>query len=210
MDSVEDTVEELIGKLSSPDAKTRSSAAFRLGHRRDERAIPELIKAMDDTERKVRRRAIIGLGMIGTEPAIKGLMKTFKTNDLKLLWAFNALKGIGITAIPLLIKSLDTTDESIRNSSIEALRIMSNKCKSYEELEEFEMAVNDSAEELRRGHVAEDIMIKAHMALVKLNKILAERKNELAQKRGLMLDGKPKTPKTGGKIWQAARRRTIS
>ncbi len=77
----QDSVQQHIAELQSPDDAVRREAAHMLEGVRDQRAVEALIRALSDSDPDVRRRAARGLGAISESRAVEPLIKTLKDAD---------------------------------------------------------------------------------------------------------------------------------
>ncbi len=114
------------------------------------------------------------------------------------------------SAIPVLIKALGDENGDVRRHVAWGLGIIVIKCESIEALEEVEKGIVEGSKVLRKGPVNKTIQIEAQLKVVNLLKQIAERKNELAPKRDLLLPDTIKPPKKGGIFRTIGRMRTFS
>ncbi len=202
-----DEVEELIEQLKSKDDEARANAAYRLGKITDKRAVPALSKALNDEDKYVRYNAARALGQIGDASAVPPLIERLKDEDVNVrLYAPIALRKIGdASAVPALIETLKDKDGGVRMNANRALEQIVENCKTVEDFEGFEEGIAKGSVALRREK-DRDVRIDAQIEIAKLTRAIAERKDELAPKKDLLLDDKPKPPKKGRGIYHTARR----
>ena len=113
-----------------------------------------------------------------------------------------ALVKIGKAAVPALIEMLKDESKDVQGWVDLVLGKIVRECKTTEGFEEIEKGIDRGSAALRKGRVSKDILIDAQMKIAKLTREIAKRKDKLAPKRDLLLDGKPKPPKKGGKVYR--------
>ena len=172
-----DEVEFLIEQLKSEDVKTRENAAKRLYDIKDKKAVPALCKALKDRDADVRFCAGMALGNIGDA-----------------------------SAVPALIGALKDEDWYVRDRAARVLGKIVAECETMEALENVEKQTEKYSDALRKKHVDKRMLANDFIAVAKTLRIIAEKKDELASKKDLLLDDKPKPPKKGRGIYQASRR----
>jgi len=172
-----DEVEKLIEQLKSESGTTRLIAAEQLGLLKDKRAVPELIRALKDENKIMRCYVAEALGEIGD-----------------------------VSAVPMLIGALKDKNGDVRGWTAEALGNIVEKCKTVEEFERVEKRIGEASALLRNGQVDKSILIDAQIFLANLTREIAKKKDELAPKRDLLLDDKPKPPMKGRGVYRTLRR----
>ena len=205
-----DEVEELIGQLKSEDICVGAKAIERLGEFKDRRAVFALIGAALGRSPGLRSIAAWKLRDIGDPSAVSVLIEVLKSENLgSQEEAAGALEKIGKIAIPRLIETLRNENVYARVYAAELLEKIAKQCKTIEDLEEAEMLLEKGSVVLRKGRIDRDILIYAQVCLAKLTREIAKKKDQLAPKKDLLLDDKPKPPKRGRGVYQTVRR-TIS
>ncbi len=170
-------VEELIKKLKSKRTKTRENAAYQLGKIKDRMVVPALIEVLKDETKTVEWMAAAALRKIGDASAVPVLIGALKDENMHVrFWAAMTL------------------DKVVR------------ECKTIEEAENVEKGIEGSLAALRKERVDKGVLIDAQIKVAKLTREIAEKKDELASKRDLLLDDKPRPPKKGGGMYQEFRK----
>ena len=182
-----DEVEKLIEQLRSGDIKARSSAAHQLGEIKDKRAVPLLIEALKDGDCDVRWKATGALGKIGGTRAVSALIETLR---------FKSYWGVQVS-VSRMIESV------IASRRLESII---EKTSTIEELEEVEKGIDEGSAALRKRGVDEGILINTQIEIAKLTRKIAQKKDELAPKKDLLLDDRPKPPKKDREVYHTARR----
>ena len=204
-------VSALIEALKDEDM--RCYAAEALGKIGDASAVSKLITLLKGEDRFVRKVANQALDKIflqcktiGDASAVPVLVETLKDEGNDIDMRCQAVKALGkivsSSAVAALIEALK--DEAVQKHVDEALEIekIVEKCKTIEDFEEIEGGIDKGSTALRKGRVDKIMLIKAQIKLAKLTRKITERKNELASKKDLLLDDKPKYPKKGGKVYR--------
>ncbi len=166
----------LIEKLKDEDARMRVGAAEALGRIGDASAVPDLIETLGDEDWNVRENAVFALGSIGDA-----------------------------SAVPALIEALKHKESFVRSPLVWALEEIVEKCETTEDFDKVEKGIDKGSVALRKEK-DRDVRISAQIELAKLTRKIAERKNELAPKKDLLLDDKPKPPKKGNGVYRALRK----
>ncbi len=231
-----DEVERLIEQLKSGDVEARESAAVQLGDIKDKRAVPALIGALKDEDGYVRSEATYALGEIGDASAVPALIEALKDeNECLREDAAWALGKIGKSAVPALIEALKDKDRVVRKNAARALGEIGDAsavpaligaltdvdvrmraawalgkiaegCETIEELEKVEKDVGEGSAALRKER-NKGIRIDAQIRIARVVSEIAQKKDELAPERDLLLEGRPRPPKKGGReMCQAVRR----
>ena len=130
---LEDEVLILIETLQhSFDDLKRRKAANKLGKIKDIRAVTVLIKALNDKDHFVARSAARALRLNNDKRSIGPLINKFKSGDSNLrMECRDALVGIGIDAIPGILKALTRKDRNTRELAVEALGGIGEKSTIY-------------------------------------------------------------------------------
>jgi HEAT repeat protein len=131
-------VRELIGKLKSPDAEVRRTAAKDLAELGPEAvtAVPELKKALKDKDLFVRRFAAEALGAIGTgaSSAANDLGKMLMSDSKKeaQLAAAIALGKIGPSGVKALTSAVKdpSKDGAVRRKAAQSLALIGEEARS--------------------------------------------------------------------------------
>ena len=202
-----DEVEKLIEQLKSEDIDAKRIAAVRLMEIKGKRAVSALIEALKDENGDVRRSAAWALREIGDVSAVPVLIRALKDASKNVrFWAVVALREFGdASAVPALVEALKDGDIGGRGNVAEALEKIVEKCKTVEDLDEIERGIDKGSAALRKGRVDKSVLIDAQIEVAKLTSRIAKRKDELAPKRDLLLDGKPKPPKKERGVYRTLR-----
>ena len=110
-----------------------------------------------------------------------------------------------VSAVPTLVGALKVEDVLVRMTVAGALERMIEKCKTTEELQEIDAGIAKGFVALRKEK-DRDVRINTQIELARLTRKITEKKDELAPKRDLLLDDKPKPPKKGRGTYQALRK----
>ena len=173
-----DEVEGLIEELKHSNAESGWNVLNRLSKFNDGRAVPLLINALKT----------------------KGVM-------MQQFYVVAALGNIGdARAVPALIEELKDGAEIVQWEAARALERIVKRCKTIEDFEEFEKGIKEGSAVLRKGRIDKRKLINLQTYLAKLTRRIADMKDELAPKRDLLLDDKPKPPKKGRGPYQVSRR----
>jgi hypothetical protein len=113
----------------------------------------------------------------------------------------DVIAGIGPSAVPALIETLK--NENMRRNAAGALGAIIQNCKTIETVNEFETRLQDGMNKLRK-HWRKGVTTEFGLQISKLMIAAAQKKNKLAPKRDIILEGVPKPPKKG-KIYQQMR-----
>jgi len=121
---------EHVKRLSSRRYKKRADAAYNLGLRGNESAIPFLTKALHDPEWNVRMHAAGSLGRIGHESAVPPLIKALRDPEEKV--RRNAAEALGEIrrdkrAVPELVKALYDPQWKVRAATARALGMIEHE-----------------------------------------------------------------------------------
>jgi len=95
---------------------------------------------------------------------------------------------------------------NVRWKAARALEESVNRCENIEDLEKVEKQTEKYLGALRKKHVSRIMLTDDLIAVAKLTRWIAKKKDELTPKRDLLLDDKPKIPKKGMGIYQVSRR----
>jgi len=206
----ERAVPALIERLKDENEGVRVNAAWALGNIGDASAVPALIKASKNGSKNVRRCAASALGNIGDASAVSILMELlFRDKEWVVReYAGWALGAIGKPAIPELLEALKDKHYPVQVRAADALEKVVKKFSTMEELEEIEKGISDYSTELREGHPDKTTLINAQIEIASVTREIAQKKDELAPRRDLLLDDKPKPPKRGRGVYQTVRRAT--
>lgn len=119
----EAVIDSLTTLVSSPDARSRLSAARALGNLASSRSTPALVQTLDDEDWRVREAAANALGNIGDSAAIPGLLRAWPDPDDHVRASIvSSLGEIGeILGAPPVIEALADDDRHVRHSAAEAL-----------------------------------------------------------------------------------------
>ena len=109
-------------------------------------------------------------------------------------------------AIPALFEALKVEDKDARGKAAEALGRNIGTCETIEELKKVERRFEQESVVLRKKHTGKGELIDAQIEIAKLISTIAERKDELAPKRNLLLTDKPKPPKKGKGVYRIFKR----
>jgi HEAT repeat protein len=175
-------------------------------------AIPALIEILKDEE--LRLHAAEELVFIGV-PAIPSLSGGLKDGNCGVReYAAIALGNIAMNnrgdaeilkALHSLVEALTDEDQRVRDKAAWALENILQGFKTIEQIIEIEKQIDESYRNLTMKHGGLDRVSVKPMELIKVRLAAAQRKNELASKRDIILDGIPKPPKRGGHLYQSTR-----
>ena len=126
-------------------------------------------------------------------------------NESAANYCSDTLFMMGKSAVPALIEALKEEDVYGRAVATKVLVNIVEKCKTTEDLEKVEKGIEQGSAVLRKGRVDKGILIDVQITIAKLTREIAKKKDELAPKRDLLLDDKPKPPKKGRGVYHTAR-----
>ena len=182
-------------------------AALALRNIGDPSAKTGLIEALKGDHSVVWMRAAEALGDLGDVSVVPVLVEGLKNKSIYMgMGASNALVKIGAPAVPALIEALKVGDRYVQKDVVDTLEKIVEKCGTIEEIEKVEKGIDEGSVALRKGRVDKGSLIDVQIKLAKLTRKIAEKKDELAPKRDLLLDGKPKPPKKGRGVYQVSKR----
>ncbi len=184
------------------DREVRSSVAWALGAIGDDRAVPILIETLNEDEQKIRCAAAKSLIKLGyprnagflIEILVESLMDE---NEVVREDAAEECLEIGEPLIVLLVNRFKDEQHDIRESACYAFESIAQACKTTEDLEAVEKGIIEASKALRKGPGHKMILIEAQLKVADLLKQIAEKKNEFAAKRDLLLPDTVKPPKKG-------------
>jgi HEAT repeat protein len=208
-------VPALVEALKDRDAYVREWAAGALGEIQGVHAVPELIETLNDENCKVRAQAVRALGDIakansGNSDVAKAVPALIEAlNDENCDVRVRAVHALGeikvVSAVPVLIEALKDEDASVRYGAAHALGDILKTCKTIDRVCEFEARLKEGLE-LVKKHSNRDEIAGIGLEVSQLRIEAAKKKNELAPKRDIILDGIPRPPKKGGTIYHSMRR----
>ncbi len=198
-----------IEQLKNAKGSDKAHVAFALGEARASSAVPALIEALKDNSWYVRSSVVAALGKIKDIRAVDVLIEHLMDRSWTVReHAAVALANIGdARAVLALIEALKDEDWHARENAgwlhdrgtaSWALGVIADNCKTIEEVERIEKAIIEGSKTLRKRPYANMIEIYTQLRVVDLLKKIAEKKNELAPKRDLLLPDTIKAPKKGG------------
>ncbi len=216
--------------LGAADPKAREKAAKAIGFAAHKgqvitSAVPALADALCDKDANVRAFASLTLMLAGRNgsdvtAAMPALARAICESEIDTRNpAINTLlDAVGIeagkacreTAISALVDSLGEPDDVLRQHArpemiLQKAVLGRESAKSLDELAaEFRKGYSAARKKYQFQDKAWLCRIERRLYLV-LGKI-ANKKNELASKRDILLEGKPKAPKAGARIYQTTRR----
>ncbi len=223
-------VPALAERLKNKDWVIRLQAAEGLGNIGHASAVPALIESLNDQNIPVREQVMQALGRIGEpaiapliqllrdrgddihglalarigKPAIPALMKL--TSAEEYFWvrtsAVISLERIGEPAFPSLVALLGRQRLGI--NSARAIAGILEKCEEIKKLEDFEKLLIERAAELRKMNRTARINGQTEIAM--LLKRIAEKKNRVSSRRGLLLPDTIKPPTKNKAVYMALKR----
>lgn len=126
----DDTVSDLIAKLSEPDLAGKVQAANTLGDMADPTAINALVTALDDRTAVVRQAALSALGQIGLNHTlpVETLIPLLADNDddTRVL-AAETLKKLDAVAVVALIDGLYHSNSTVRGAAADLLGVLKDE-----------------------------------------------------------------------------------
>ncbi len=170
-----------------------------------EPAIPELVGALKDKDLSVRGRAAVALGRIGSPSVAHVLISALNDKDLKAFAAVALGHMKDDSTVLVLIEALKDEKKDVRDRVVWALLEIVEKCGTIEEIGNVEKAIDEGSVALREEK-DKDVRINAQIEIAWLTYKIAEKKDQLASKKDLLLTDKPKPPKKGRGVYQTARR----
>jgi HEAT repeat protein len=179
-------VPALIWVLKHMDGRIRSQVAIALGKIKDVRAVPALIEALKYRDKTVRWMAAFALGDIAN--------------------AKSRNKEAAI-AVPALIEAL-SDKKIVRERAARVLGKILKNCKTIDAVIEFEASLQEGLKIVKK-HGKKYEITRIEFETSKLRMLAAQRKNELAPKRDIILDDIPRPPKGSGKIYRAVAKAAI-
>jgi hypothetical protein len=188
-------VPALIKFLKGEDEYVKMYAALLLGKIGNASAVPALIEALKDENKDVRGCAAEAIGMIRDTSAVPALFDAIALNYGNI-WVISpanqALKNIGgASDASELIDFLKVENSDVQKWTFRMLENILRSCQSKEDLQDFEDTLSKGLEKLGR------LGKKGKFTVAGLKMIIAEKKNEFAEKKDILLPDKPKPPKKG-------------
>jgi HEAT repeat protein len=169
-------------------------------------ATPALIDLLQDEEKEMRYDAALILGAIGSTSAIPTLTYVLKNEEILWNSAIEALGYIGdFSTVPVLMETMNRKHFEVPSAN--ALKRVIKKCKNPSELIDLEDRLTASLGKLRKRCQDKREAKKAVLKVAELKMEIADRKNELAGKKDILLPDKPKPPKKGQMFNQLRRAR---
>ncbi len=106
-----------------------------------------------------------------------------------------ALEDIGAPSVPDLIVALVDENPVVIDKASKTLWRILEKCDDTEKLDLFDEKLAEGCARLK-DKLVDSENIGAQIWILKLAKVVAAKKNSLAPRRDILLDGKPMPPKT--------------
>ena len=170
------------------------------------RRLEKHVAMLGQGNKDVRDNAGRALEKMGETAALVLIEAMKDESDIAREDAVTALGKIGCpSAVPTLIESLMDKDIYTKGYAAWALAKIVEKCGTIEELEKVEKGIDKGLTSLRKGKVVKTALINNLIKIARLTREIAEKKDELAPKRDLLLDDKPKPPKKGRGVYHTTR-----
>jgi hypothetical protein len=198
MNEQEEMIPELIEQLSNGNLIERQKATAKL-NKIGKPAEQALFQALKSGNCKARRGSIEVLINIGDYSVATALIEILKNKDAEE-WnmAFVALGNIkNISAVPALFTLLNYKEKARRSIAAHSIRKIIENCKSIDEVQFVEKKLTEGLALVKTKYRDKKEFKKVQFQVLKLKIHIAERKNELAEKKDILLPDKPKLPKKG-------------
>jgi hypothetical protein len=189
-------IQELIQQLGIDVRLVRARAVEMLVKIGEPAMIP-LIGALEHESWEVRMWSVRALGEMKDERAVMPLICALKDNSWPVRNEAGVLIEMGDTVVMPLICALEDENLNLRGEAAWLLEKLFNKYKKVEEVQKFEDNLIEGLARLKKKcrDKREVKKIKFHVAKWRMK--AAEKKNELAGKKDILLPDKPKPPKKG-------------
>jgi hypothetical protein len=160
-------------------------------------AVPILIDFLKNGLHPERWKAAEVLGLIRDASAVPVLIDALKDTEMVVPEnAARALVNIGRPAVLALVVALKNESTVIQHHATVSLKKILANCKGIDYVREFEDRLTEGFDELKKDQSKREIR-KLEFDFAKWKMIAANKKNEFAGKKDILLPDKPKPPKKG-------------